>query len=190
MTIEEKMEHFKNMSLENASQKSNDILTAYKNSLDEEFEKHKEEARTSSKALEEAKLGTVRLEAKRELAKAQSEVRRSLSTHQNKLKSEIFAAVNEKINEYKNTDEYKELLVRQINSIINDFSDEEIVFFIDASDESHLEYLLKETKATIEISQSAFIGGTKAVIESKNMLFDNSLKTKLSEEQEKFSISL
>ena len=69
MTIEEKMEHFKNVSLDNASAKSNDILTAYKQSLDEQFEKHKETALLESKSVESAKLNAVRLEVKRELSK-------------------------------------------------------------------------------------------------------------------------
>lgn len=189
MTIEEKMEHFKSVSLENASQKSNDILTAYKKSLDEQFEKHKEDALIESKSIEEAKLQAIKTESKRELSKAQSEVRRNITLHQNKLTSDIFSMVNDRLNEYKRTDDYKVLLVKQINTVLADFQDAEVVFYIDQTDEALYDYLVKETGADIKMSQVSFIGGTKAIIDSRNMLVDNSFKTKLSEEQEKFTIS-
>ncbi len=181
MTIEEKMEHFKNVSLDNASAKSNDILTAYKQSLDEQFEKHKETALLESKSVESAKLNAVRLEVKRELSKVQAEVRRTVTLHQNKLKSQIFSAVVEKLNAYKKTEEYKKELISQINKI---------EFYIDSSDESLLSDLQSHTGADIKISTVPFIGGCKAIISDKNMLVDNSFKTKLAEEQEKFTISI
>ena len=181
MTIEEKMEHFKNVSLDNASAKSNDILTAYKQSLDEQFEKHKETALLESKSVESAKLNAVRLEVKRELSKVQAEVRRTVTLHQNKLKSQIFSAVVEK---------YKKELISQINKISSDFNDTTVEFYIDSSDESLLSDLQSHTGADIKISTVPFIGGCKAIISDKNMLVDNSFKTKLAEEQEKFTISI
>ena len=187
MTIEEKMEHFKNVSLDNASAKSNDILTAYKQSLDEQFEKHKETALLESKSVESAKLNAVRLEVKRELSKVQAEVRRTVTLHQNKLKSQIFSAVVEKLNAYKKTEEYKKELISQINKISSDFNDTTVEFYIDSSDESLLSDL---QSADIKISTVPFIGGCKAIISDKNMLVDNSFKTKLAEEQEKFTISI
>lgn len=189
MTIEEKMEYFKNVSLENASKKSTDILTAYKQSLDEQFEKHKEDAIIESKNIEASKLQAIKTESKRELSKAQSEVRRTITLHQNKLTSEIFSSVNELLNDYKKTEDYKTLLVTQIRSVLSDFSDTAVVFYIDPTDEALCDYLKKETGADIKINQVSFIGGTKAIIDSRNMLVDNSFKTKLSEEQEKFTIS-
>ena len=168
MTIEEKMEHFKNVSLDNASAKSNDILAAYKQSLDEQFEKHKETA----------------------LSKVQAEVRRTVTLHQNKLKSQIFSAVVEKLNAYKKTEEYKKELISQINKISSDFNDTTVEFYIDSSDESLLSDLQSHTGADIKISTVPFIGGCKAIISDKNMLVDNSFKTKLAEEQEKFTISI
>lgn len=189
MTIEEKMEHFKNVSLENASNKSNDILTAYKKSLDEQFEKHKEDVLIESKSLEESKLQAAKTESRRQLSKAQSEVKRAITLHQNKLTADVFSSVNERLNKFKQTEDYKILLTTQIRSVLSDFNDATVVFYIDATDKSLLDDLIKETGADIKISQVSFIGGTKAIIDSRNMLVDNSFKTKLSEEQEKFSIS-
>lgn len=190
MTIEEKMEHFKNVSLDNASAKSNDILTAYKQSLDEQFENHKETAVLESKSIENAKLNAIRLEAKRDLSKIQADVRRTVTMHQNKLKSQIFSSVMEKLNAYKLTTEYKAELISQITKILEDFKDSDVEFFIDPSDESLLSDLQNQTGANIKISSVSFIGGCKAIISEKNMLVDNSFKTKLAEEQEKFTISI
>ena len=156
MTIEEKMEHFKNVSLDNASAKSNDILTAYKQSLDEQFEKHKETALLESKSVESAKLNAVRLEVKRELSKVQAEVRRTVTLHQNKLKSQIFSAVVEKLNAYKKTEEYKKELISQINKISSDFNDTTVEFYIDSSDESLLSDLQSHTGADISAEHKRY----------------------------------
>ena len=43
MTIEEKMDHFRSLSLESASSKSAESLSSYKQSLDDDLELHKEE---------------------------------------------------------------------------------------------------------------------------------------------------
>lgn len=44
MTIEEKMDHFRSLSLESASSKSAESLSSYKQSLDDDLELHKETA--------------------------------------------------------------------------------------------------------------------------------------------------
>lgn len=190
MTIEEKMEHFKNVSLENASTQSAHILVEYKKSLDEQFEKHKQNAVDAAKDLEEARLSAARLEAKRNLSKIQSEIRRETTIHQNKLKYELFASVNDKLLDYKQTVEYQSSLIEQIQKIQKEFNNTVIEFYIDPSDEKLMSALIKATDADIRISQTPFIGGIKAIINSQNILVDNSFKTKLSEEQEKFTISV
>lgn len=189
MTIEEKMEHFKNVSLENAAAQSESILSAYKQSLDEQFEKHKETAVSDAESIVGAKLNAVRLDAKRELAKAQSEVRRGVTLHQNKLKAQIFSEVLNKLDEYKKTEKYKAALVSQIKSIMKDFSDTSIEFYIDSSDSDLQKSIIAETGADIKLSSVSFIGGCKAVITSQNILIDNSFKTKLADEQDQFTIS-
>mgnify|MGYP000500070282 CR=1 FL=1 len=89
------------------------------------------------------------------------------------------------MNAYKKTEEYKKELISQINKISSDFNDTTVEFYIDSSDESLLSDLQSHTGADIKISTVPFIGGCKAIISDKNMLVDNSFKTKLAEEQEK-----
>ncbi|MCR5836765.1 MAG: V-type ATP synthase subunit E [Lachnospiraceae bacterium] len=184
------MEHFKNVSLEDASKKSDEILTTYKRNLDEQFEKHKREYAENSKVIEEAKISEAKLEAKRALAKAQAEIKREVSNHHNEIKNYVFSEVNKKIEAYKKTSEYKTMLISQITSIKKQFDGEDIVFLIDESDKGLLDTLSKETSVNIEVSKTSFVGGTKAIIEARNILVDNSFKTKLSEEQDHFTISL
>ena len=84
----------------------------------------------------------------------------------------------EKLNAYKKTEEYKKELISQINKISSDFNDTTVEFYIDSSDESLLSDLQSHTGADIKISTVPFIGGCKAIISDKNMLVDNSFKTK------------
>lgn len=189
LTVEEKMEHFKNVSLEDASKKSNELLTNYKHDLDEQFEKHKKQYTETSKIIEDTKISEAKLEAKRALAKAQAEIKREVSNHHNEIKNYIFSEVNKKIDAYKQTAAYKEALISHIKSVKEQFEGEDILFLIDKSDENLLSSLKDQVK-NIEISNTPFVGGIKAMIEARNILVDYSFKTKLSEEQDNFTISL
>ena len=55
MTIEEKMEHFRSISLESANNKSAESLSSYKASLDDELAFHKENATLLSEESKRAK---------------------------------------------------------------------------------------------------------------------------------------
>lgn len=46
------------------------------------------------------------------------------------------------------------------------------------------------TDCDIRVSQYPFLGGTRAVIASKNILIDNSFETKLKEAEQDFQFSL
>jgi vacuolar-type H+-ATPase subunit E/Vma4 len=63
---------------------------------------------------------------------------------------------------------------------------EEIIIYINPSDESLKASLESKTGFTLTISATDFIGGTKAVIKTKNILIDNSFLTKLTEAKDDF----
>ena len=60
MTIEEKMEHFRSISLESANNQSVESLSNYKKSLDEELLIHKETAKKLSEDSKRARINQVK----------------------------------------------------------------------------------------------------------------------------------
>ena len=115
MTIEEKMEHFRRLSLESANSRSAESLSSYKQSLDEELEFHKESAAQLAEESKIARLNQVKATSKKDLASAQMMIRKDLTKTQSGIKSKVFDIVREKIMTYRKTPEYVQYLTNQMN---------------------------------------------------------------------------
>lgn len=95
MTIEEKMEHFRSISLESANNKSAESLSSYKASLDDELAIHKENATLLSEESKRARMNQVKANSKKELASAQMLIKKQITNKQSELKSKVFESVGE-----------------------------------------------------------------------------------------------
>lgn len=190
MTIEEKMEHFRRMSLQSANSQSAESLSSYKNSLDDDLETHKETAAQLAEESKKALLNQVRANSKKELTSAQMKIKKQVTNKQATLKSLIFDEVRNKISEYRKTPEYLVFLENQIKSIINEYADKDITIYIDPDDSDLLDELKSITGGNIEIYSKQFYGGTRTIVPEMNILIDNSFKTRIADEQESFTITL
>lgn len=189
MTIEEKMEHFRRLSLESANNQSAESLSSYKQSLDEELEVHKESAAQLAEESKRARLNQVRATSKKDLASAQMMIRKDLTKTQSGIKAKVFDLVRDKIMAYRKTPEYIEYLTNQVNDLMREYGNFDITIYIDSEDSALLDDLKKATGANIEIYNKEFLGGTRTIVPEKNILIDNSFKSRLAEEQEQFTIS-
>lgn len=190
MTTEEKIRYFMDSSIEDTSAKSDRILSQYKQSLDEEFERYKISAAKEGEFLKKSKINSAKQQLRKAFAKEQMEIKRKITDKQNQIKANIFASVSAKIEEYRKIPEYVESLKNQINKISSDFAESDIVFYISTEDASLIDELKESTNVNITISEVSFTGGIKAVIPSRNMLIDLSFKTKLMEADEQFTITI
>lgn len=190
MTIEEKMEHFRSISLESANNQSVESLSSYKKSLDDEFEIHKETAKQLSEESKRARMNQVKANAKKELAASQMMIKKQLTGKQSEIKSKIFELVQKKIADYRKTPAYVELLKSQISDIVNDYKDFNITVYIDSEDADLLNLLKDSFDINIQLYDKDFLGGTRTIIPEKNILIDYSFKTRLVEEQENFTVTL
>ena len=170
MTIEEKMEHFRSISLESANTKSSESLSNYKKSLDDELEIHKETAKQLSEESKRARLNQVRANSKKTLASAQMNIKKDLTNKQSEIKVKIFELVREKIAAYRKTPEYIEFLKNQISSVIKDYGNSDITVYIDSEDEPLLADLQKSFKCNIQVYNKEFLGGTRTIVPEKNIL--------------------
>lgn len=190
MTIEEKMEHFRTLSLESANNQSVESLISYKKSLDDELEIHKETAKQLSEDSKRARMNQVRSESKKSLASSQMAIKKQITGKESEIKSNVFDLVRKKISEYRKTPDYIELLKSQISNIVKDYSDLDITIYIDSED-AHLLNTLKESfQVNIQVYDKDFLGGTRTIVPEKNILIDLSFKTRLVEEQERFTFTL
>lgn len=190
MTNEEKMKHFREMSLESANAQSEEQLNAYKKNLDEDFETYKASTKKMAQSSKNALMNQAASEAKKNLSNAQLKARKELNATQQKLKSDVFKRVREKIDEYKQTDSYFNDLVKNIEKLQETYEGCSMTFFITPEDEGLVEKLKDATGASIEIDGREFIGGIRCIIPEKNIIVDDSFKTRLINEQEHFTIVL
>ena len=93
MTIEEKMEHFRSISLESANNQSVESLSNYKKSLDEELLIHKETAKKLSEDSKRARINQVKANSKKNLASSQMTIKKQFTQKQSEIKSGIFELV-------------------------------------------------------------------------------------------------
>lgn len=133
MTIEEKMDHFRSLSLESASSKSAESLSSYKQSLDDDLELHKETASQLAEESKKALMNQVRANSKKKLSSEQMKIKKELTQKQSAIKIEVFDRVREKLLEYRKTNDYLVYLENQIKNIMSEYSDIDITIYIDRS---------------------------------------------------------
>ena len=184
MTIEEKMEHFRMISLESANNQSAESLSSYKKSLDDDLEVYKDNSKRLAEESKRARINQVKSDCKKQLASSQMAIKKDLTKKQSEIKVKVFDIVRKKIPEYIAN------IKHQIQSVLDEYGDSELTVYIDSNDSALLDELKSDFNCNIQVYDKDFLGGTRSIIPDKNILIDYSFKTKLMEEQEKFAITL
>ena len=174
MTIEEKLQHFYDTSVEEARNQASKELHAHQNKLSEMLSEHKK-ARTQDA---EAEINAETENAKRQVNKAlsarQLTLKRSWNAKQNELKDKLFAEVKDHLDKFMSTPEYESYLCRKVQEAAAFAGDDEIFIYLSPEDSTHQRSVIAKTGLPVQISAEPFLGGIKAAIPGKNILIDNS----------------
>ena len=176
MTIDEKLQHFYEVSLDEAREDAAQAIQEHKEHLARTLEDHKQTSRQNAEAEIKAETGHVRREVNKALSAEQITLRRDLSRKQEELKETLFAEVKTKVQQFITTAEYDEYLCRRINEAVKFAGDDEIQIYLSKEDEPRLKSLTVKTGFPLKLSDESFIGGIKAIIPEKNILIDNSFE--------------
>lgn len=188
MTLDEKLDNFYKSAINDATNKSEQIIDEYKESLNKIFEEHKSDAvRKANLDLQIEKDNYIR-ERNKNLSIESIKIKRNISEKNNQLVEILFEDVSKKLEAFMKTPEYTSLLIKQIKEAKQFARGEEITIYINPSDESKKAELEAATDAALTISSYSFMGGTRAVIPSKNILIDNSFQNKMDEIKDKFTL--
>ena len=186
MTIEEKIAHLQASSMEEARAEGNAIIDSYRKALEKVFNDHKAELLKQSETRIKAESINARQQLNQASAKAQLELKRKQGKIQIELKDKIFEEASALTQEYMKTKDYEDYLIKSIRKAISFAATEEMTIYINATDAEKKDFLEETTGAGLTISKEDFVGGTRAVIRSRNILIDNSFKTLLRNEYDKF----
>lgn len=174
MTIDEKLSHFYDITVEDARAKSAAILEEHKEAL----EKMTEESKTLSEENAQAQIKAETANARREINKAlsaeQLTIKRDWTRKQNELKEKIFSEVKGLLESFTKTPEYENYLTTKIREALDFAENDEISIYLSPEDSSLAEKLQQTTGAPILLSKDSFLGGIRATIPHKNILIDHS----------------
>ena len=190
MTIEEKLQHFKEACTADAIAAAEKILSDYRDALEKDFlDYQSSEIRLADM---EVKTETTRIdkEINKELALEQIKLRMELGKKSAELKEKIFTQLEERLADFQASPEYEALIDSQIKRALEFAGSDEVKIYIDPTDEELAHRLSVKHSIDIAISKYPFHGGMRAVIPAKNILIDNSFEKKISEAKEKFDVEM
>lgn len=189
MTLEEKIEHLQTVSMEEARAEGNAIIDNYRAALEKVLKDHKEEAMLQSETRIKGETVNARQQLNQATAKAQLELKRKQGKVQQELKDKIFEEALGLIQDYMKTEAYEDFLIKCIRKAVEFADGEQMTIYINPSDEQKRFNLEDASGARLTVSAEDFIGGVRAVIRGRNILIDNSFKTQLRNEYDRFLFS-
>ena len=159
--------------MEQARAEGNAIIDSHREALEKLLEDHRSEARRQSETRVKAETTNARLSLNQAAAKSQLEIKR----RQGKVRL---------IDEYMKTEAYDDFLIRCIRHAADFAGSDPVIIYINPTDADKKDALERATNAELTVSAEDFRGGVRAVIRSRNILIDNSFKTQLRNEYDKF----
>lgn len=190
MDLEDKFAYFETQ----VNQQAQDIIDEQVNQYRATLQKDYDEFVKNTNQEFDAKFVNAKKDMRKELNKnisqSQIHLQRDLYLQEEKLKKSLFAEFNSAIQNYMQTDEYRNQLVVMINNL-KDYAEknrEELVVYINHSDQGMIETLFEETNANIQISDREFLGGVRGVLKDRQVLIDYSFSTLLANVEDSFTI--
>ncbi len=181
MTTRDKLNHFMEVVVEDARQRSRKTLEDYGKGLEAIYESFCQESLRKQAAEIKAGRENRQKEINMELAECQIKIRKRLGEQQEVMKEQLFGLVAERLAEFRKTPDYYAYLAGHIKKALSFARKEAIEIYLDPEDAAMQERLEQDTGTAIRISRYGFGGGVRAVIRSKRVLIDQSFDTKLQE---------
>jgi len=189
MTLEEKLMHFQKTTMENAKNKSEEMLKDYRDGLNNVFEEHKIAKDRQAELQIKVEKYDIKREQNKELSNEQIKIRKAFRDTHDTLKDELFAKTRDLITDFLKTEEYEQVLVGQIQMALDFAKEESITIYIDPIDEPKKASLEHATGIELLVSEESFLGGIRAVVSSKHVLIDYSFESKFEEVKAEYQLS-
>ena len=178
MTTEEKLKYFEESSLEEARKQAAAMIEEYKATT---LRQSDLQLKTESDNLKRSN--------NMALSKEQLQIKRKITQKQNELKEKLFVEVKQQLEDYMTTSAYQQLLIKQIKNVQKEAGSGKLILYIDPADSDKRSSLQAATGAPVTVSEYSFMGGTRAVLQDRNILIDNSFASKLEKLKADFSFN-
>ena len=189
MTTEEKLKYFEESSLEEARKQASAMIEEYKVNLDKVEKEHKATTLRQSDLQLKTESDNLKRNNNMALSKEQLQIKRKITQKQNELKEKLFVEVKQLLEDYMTTSAYQQLLIKQIKNIQKEAGSGKLILYIDPADSDKRSSLQVATGAPVTVSEYSCMGGTRAVLQDRNILIDNSFASKLEKLKADFSFN-
>lgn len=183
MKTEEKLNEFKRLAVSEAENIRVKNLKHINIKIKEEASKGIKEAEALSKLKIDEEFHKSSQARNKELLEAKNLCKRKLIDLRKEYENNIFEHVERKLHEFTKTEQYVPYLISSIKKVLKGGMD---IYFV-KQDMMHTKIIKEELNINILESDEDFIGGFKAIMPNKNMVIDNSFKSRLLEERERFN---
>lgn len=187
MTTEEKLQHFYDVSVNEAKNEAQTQLDTYRQELEQQFDAYKKNKDKEISLLLKAESNQASRTINKALSASQLDIKRSWSKKQNELKDQLFGEVRQLLLNFKETPEYDHYLESKINEAKKFAGDDEAEYYVSVQDAAKADALSASTGVKVQISDHDFVGGIRAKIPQKNILIDNSFLGAFENERQNFT---
>jgi|GEM_PF-781850 len=188
MDINDKLQHFREVSLNHATMKKTSLLKDYTDGVDIQLENHKEAADKRYETQKKTGMDKLKNEAASDYSYKSQLVKKKLSDRKNELTDSVFDEVNTLLEDFYKSEDYYKFLVDRINNAKKYADSSELVVYIDKEDEDKAEKLKKDTDVNIIVSDESFGRGIRGEIKEKNIFINDSIADKLNMAKDNFSL--
>lgn len=186
LTLEEKLNHFMDISVQEATMETQASLEEYQAALNAQFEERKAMILAQEEKDLAVEIEAVKREGNQKLAHEHLVNKRALSRKNTELKEMLFQEVAKLTEEYKKTPEYIEVIKKQIIAAKQFAKNDDIIIYLDPADSEKKHDLEEMTGCFLTMSEYSFGGGMRAVIPARNILIDNSIDSRIAEVRNEF----
>lgn len=181
MTIDEKLQHFMDVTTEKVNAENAKQMQEYEQGLEKVYEDYKETALRKSELALKLKEESLKKQMNADLAAEQITIREQTGNLLRELDEKLSSEVKGKLERYMATSEYETYLVNQVREIVKFADGDDVTVYIDPEDVCHKSAISAGANVAVTVSEYSFGGGVRAVISKRGILIDQSFDTKLKE---------
>ena len=181
MTIDEKLQHFMDVTTEKVNAENAKQMQEYEQGLEKVYEDYKETALRKSELALKLKEESLKKQMNADLAAEQILIREQTGKLLRELDEKLSSAVKGKLERYMATSAYETYLVNQTREIVKFADGDDVTVYIDPEDICHKNAISAGANVAVTVSEYSFGGGVRAVISKRGILIDQSFDTKLKE---------
>lgn len=181
MTIDEKLQHFMDVTTEKVNAENAKQMQEYEQGLEKVYEDYKETALRKSELALKLKEESLKKQMNADLAAEQILIREQTGKLLRELDEKLSSEVKGKLERYMATNAYETYLVNQAREIVKFADGDDVTVYIDPEDICHKNAISAGANVAVTVSEYSFGGGVRAVISKRGILIDQSFDTKLKE---------